>query len=130
MFWNRYLLPAFALAALVAALNWLGNLKDYYYTTVWYDWPMHFLGGATIAALLLWKLDFLDTPRLAWLRQPRNLILYVFAVGIAWEVFEVAFHLNSLSDQGYAWDTAHDLIMDVIGGAAVVWIARLTAQKR
>ncbi len=124
MFWNRYLLPAVCLASIVAIFNWIGQVNDYYITTSWYDWPMHFLGGATIAALLLWKLDFLRHPRLEWLRKPRNLILYVLAIGIAWEFFELAFHLNSLDDAGYAWDTAHDLIMDVCGAAAVALISR------
>jgi len=132
MFWNKYLLPAVSLAALVAVFNQIGISERYYVTTDWYDWPIHFLGGATIATLLLWKLDYFRHPRLEWLRKARNIILYVLAIGLAWEVFELASGLNSFSDVGYAWDTAHDLIMDVCGAAAVVLIAHkaLIARKK
>lgn len=118
MFWNRYLLPAIGLALLVSILNWLGNLENYYYTIVWYDWLMHFLGGATIATLILWRLEL----------KPSHLMLAVLIVGIGWEIFELAAQINSFSDLGYAWDTSHDLVMDVCGAGVVSWIAQKTKQ--
>mgnify|MGYP001572982539 CR=1 FL=1 len=126
MFWNRYLLPSILLLALVSALNWLANAQDYYYTTNWYDFMMHFLGGLSISFLILWLLNLSIFNRFRYLSRALCLIFLVLIIGVFWEYFELYFGLTHMSDVGYAWDTAHDIIMDILGAVVAVWVSKIS----
>jgi len=125
MFWNRYLLPSILLLALVSALNWLANAQDYYYITNWYDFMMHFLGGLSISFLILWLLNLSIFDRFRYLSTVFYLMFLVLIIGVFWEYFELYFSLTHMSDIGYAWDTAHDIIMDILGAVVAVWVSRI-----
>jgi hypothetical protein len=124
MFWNRYLAPMFIVLALVAGLNWLASARDYYYTIYWYDFMMHFLGGLGIGLFLLWVSKLSLGAISVFLNSGAKILLTVIIVGIAWEIFELAFRMTAFGDIGYAWDTGHDLVMDALGGLGVVFTSR------
>jgi hypothetical protein len=107
---------------LVVSLHWFGTLKDFYYLTNWYDFPMHFLGGAWVALFSLWAVSTQYGTFFKKYISIKSLILWTLAVGIAWEFLEIGLHFNNIHDIGYAWDTTHDLIMDVVGASVVAAI--------
>lgn len=119
MFWNKYFKPSFLILILIAILHWIASYEGYYWTVYWYDFMMHFLGGAWVALVTLWVSE---TSYGAFLRpyaSVRNLLIFTFAFGVAWEILELALGFTYLDMAGYAWDTTHDLIMDVFGA----WVA-------
>lgn len=119
MFWNRYFIPSFLVMLVVVAFHWLGSLQDFYSTTEWYDFPMHFMGGVWVALFTLWVLSTQYGAKLLRFLTIRNLIVFVFVFGALWEVLELVLHFTNIHDIGYLWDTTHDLIMDVLGAGLV-----------
>jgi len=122
MFWNPYFIPSFVVMLVVVAFHWLGSLQDFYSTVYWYDFPMHFMGGAWVALCTLWIISTSQGSFLKKFLSIRNLMLFVFVFGIAWEFLEIALRFTSIHDAGYLWDTTHDLIMDVLGAGVVSWV--------
>lgn len=119
MFFNRYLAPSFVLLVIVAALHWIASYEGFYWTLNWYDVMMHFLGGAWTALFLLWVTRTEVGSWLFSLATLRRLIAGVIVVGVAWELYELAFGFTAVTDPGYALDTAKDLVMDTLGALAI-----------
>jgi len=85
-----------------------------YWRYLWFDIPMHFLGGICVA-LGIWSLPFF---RISLPSRFETLLFYgsaALGVGVLWEVFEVAIGV-SVTQTGYVFDTVLDLVMDVSGG--------------
>lgn len=87
-----------------------------YWKYLWFDIPMHMLGGVCVAlgyALLPFFRVTLPpryTSRMAYL-------VVVLMVGIAWESFEYAAGISIVSaSDDFILDTTFDLIMDLFGG--------------
>ncbi len=117
---NRYFLPFSVVLLLVAALHWLASYQGYYWTLEWYDYMMHFLGGAWVALAVLWKSEMPFLASFRPLATTRNILALVLLVGVAWEIMEVLLHMMDPHLPGYVWDTTHDLIMDMLGGYVAV----------
>ena len=98
----------------IAALHWY-----LYWHYAWFDLITHFLGGMWVALLSAWLITFKAGPIRA-----REIIGIVLVVGIGWELFELFFGLTSIADRGYAFDTAHDLLMDFCGGLVGFFVAK------
>lgn len=113
---SRYFIPSFSVLALVGILHWIASAHGYYWTVDWYDIMMHFLGGAWVALVALWIAD--SFPRFSIMRYAslRNILLFVFAFGVAWEIFELIMCFSDPSMPDYKLDTVIDLIMDTLGG--------------
>jgi hypothetical protein len=94
-----------------------------YWKFLWFDIPMHILGGVSVAlgyALLERRVR----------RRFSTVIWYVGAVlcvGIAWEMFEYAAGISGVGGESIAVDTAIDLGMDLLGGILGYGIARFAA---
>lgn len=102
------------LIIITAGLHVFATIELYYWTTEWYDFMMHFLGGLWIALFTLWFDSWIPLPI-----RPNTafrLIGFVTIVGIAWEFYEIIFNMTFVADKGYVWDTTHDIIMDFVGG--------------
>lgn len=130
MFWNRYLIPSIIVLVIVAALHWIGESMLYYWTMSWYDWAVHFLGGVWAALFVLWALELPFFASLKPFLSVRTLVLAVLCIGVAWEIYELAFALTDYHDIGYAWDTTHDILMDVSGSVVVALFARRFINKK
>jgi hypothetical protein len=122
MFWNKYLLPTVAVLVLVSALNFLGLAHNYYVTTNWYDFVMHFLGGLGVSLCALWAAKTFGAGDFF---TPVRLILFAIAIGLSWEAFELVSNITSFADVGYAWNTTHDMLMDIAGGVVAAIIHKL-----
>lgn len=102
-------------SAIVAGLQQWAIADFLYWRYVWFDLPMHFLGGFTIGALTI-----------AFLMRYRPLIFLgvLFAIAIGWEIFEVV--IGSPMEANYVFDTSLDLLMDALGATAAYIAARYT----
>ncbi len=85
-----------------------------YWKYLWFDIPMHILGGLCVA-LGFSSLPFFHINLPTWCGTIISYTIVVFLVGIAWEVFEVVFDLV-IFDETYNTDTFIDLCMDMLGG--------------
>ncbi len=112
----------------LAITHYVATINFLYWRYTWLDIPMHFLGGLCVA------LGFSILPffRITLPERYRTLIWYllmVFAVGIAWEVFE---YINGISlaspHERLLTDTLGDLFFDLLGGYTGYFISRHTSE--
>ena len=110
-----WLFAALVLSALLASLQWWAVSDFLYWRYVWFDIPMHYLGGVTsavfVTAFLLHRRDYAYAALLT-------------AIFIGWEIFEFVFGLPR--EANYPLDTATDLVMDTLGAVTVYLVARMT----
>lgn len=114
-----WLLGTLFFAILFAVFSEWANTESLYWKYVWFDVPMHFLGGIVVALLAV---------SLREKFSPLLFIAVVFVVGVGWEVIE--YFYNGISKEtNYVFDTALDLLMDTLGAVVVYCIARLTVWR-
>ena len=78
---------------------------------------MHFLGGLTLATVVIWMLKLEN-------RSYKNFItlfIIVMIAGVGWELIEYVYNLTD-STEPYAIDTTKDLVMDAVGSVAAYYI--------
>ncbi|MBX4206204.1 hypothetical protein KW784_00190 [Candidatus Parcubacteria bacterium] len=118
------LYTALLLAGLLAALHFLADAHSLYWRFWWYDVMMHFLAGLALGLFAYWGLF---ASGILFKRERRtslvvaSVVISVFIIGAAWEVFEYA---NGITDshEGYALDTTNDLILDCCAAALAAFI--------
>lgn len=99
--------------SLLAVLHIIALELFLYWRYVWFDLPMHMLGGAVVALGIFTLYDLrLRIPR-SFL-TPRKVLACVFLVACMWEVFEVLIGIPI--DETYVLDTTFDLVMGLFGG--------------
>jgi hypothetical protein len=100
-------------------------LKFYlYWTVMWFDIPMHFLGGFLIGLIVIaiikrvqLALQKSDEILNKWLLFI-SVILAVLVVGLTWELWELFVGFTDvLLDKA---DTVMDVVMDLIGGFTAI----------
>lgn len=109
----------------LAVLHALALTFYLYWVYLWFDIPMHVLGGATIA--LGYQSRFLISrfaPALSF--SLWGTVAAALFVGGLWEAYEYAVDPSLTID--YAFDTALDFAMDVVGAAIGYSVAK-TVQK-
>lgn len=120
----HHLLLVLAFSALLAGLHITGLQEGLLLRLWWYDIMLHTLGGIVIASAYLWVVRF--SPRLSFIPSPArfpHVFLFVFAVGVAWEVFEwlVGLYPTDIHATLHQLDTALDLAFDM-GGATMAYM--------
>lgn len=110
-----YLLTFFLSTATTFVLVHIVATKFFlYWKYLWFDIPMHFLGGI-VCALGIAILPFFN---IRYIEKRSSFFLYivlVLAIGVSWELYEYnagLYHLES----NLVPDTILDLCMDVLGG--------------
>jgi hypothetical protein len=114
---QKYRFPVITLALLLSLLFLQKAAIEYY----WYvkfpllDVFMHFLGGICIALSVFYVL-----------KNPRYIVLFTIIGGIAWELFELYFHISGhpFGTTLYNIDTTKDIIMDTLGAVTVYFFIR------
>ncbi len=101
-------------AIFLCIVNFLAIKGLWYYLFWYFDMPMHFIGGMTVLFILAYvfynKINNQKTLPV-W-----QLLVSVFIIGFAWEVYEqIVAILISHNPQVYA-DSASDLFFDLAGG--------------
>lgn len=96
-----------------------------YWIYLWFDIPMHILGGATVALGYQSRFGLSRyAPRLSF--GILSTLLCVIVVGVLWEGYEYV--VAPPIKAGYAFDTLTDLVMD-IGGGTIGYIVAKSLQK-
>lgn len=97
---------------LILFLNVLAH-RFYWYSSIWYfDMVMHFLGGLWLGLALVWIFPPKEFSYGLFVR----LILGVFCIGVAWEVFEIVVHIFTDQMPFNILDTFSDICFDLAGG--------------
>ncbi len=111
----RWFITALVLSALLACMEVYALTNYLFWRYVWFDVPMHFLGGATVGVFLVGLLLHF---------RPRLYLLGVVLVSLGWEVFE---YLSGFPrESNFVFDTTLDLLMDALGATLVYVVARFT----
>ncbi len=104
-------------AFLILAATHAAALNLYlYWTFPWFDIPMHFLGGITVALGYSIVPFFRAGQRPARFERVWWYLLAVLCVGIAWELFEYLGGISLATESDFALDTTLDLVLDLLGG--------------
>ncbi len=117
----------FFLLCLIALLHILG-LRDFYYSTNWYDNIVHFLGGATSALLLIQLSLFIRKQSLSFF----GLLIGMIFISLTWELYEFGWDQLLVIQHGLpiqqlgVWDTVTDVVTNFIGA----WVAFFIVKKR
>ena len=97
-------------------VNFLAN-KLYWYSSIWYfDMLMHTLGGFWVGLLYL----YVFKPQKVSFRIVFKVILFILAIGIGWEVFEIMVNDVIARNPFNLLDTVSDIFFDLTGGISTV----------
>ncbi len=111
-----FLFTLFFSAATTLALVHIAATEFFlYWKYLWFDIPMHFLGGV-VCALGIAILPFF---RIQYIEKHSSFLLYmvlVLSIGICWELFEYSVGLYHL-ETNLISDIILDMCMDILGGA-------------
>lgn len=115
-----FLIFAISLITL-AVLQTLALTFYLYWVYLWFDIPMHFLGGVTVA-LGFYGIRWIANRTPKQFRGLLGTFLFAFMIGMLWELYELLFAFPL--QPGYLADSLLDLVMDILGGVAGFYIAR------
>lgn len=116
----KYLVPMMLLFGVVLSFFQIVAIdRSWYYTYWWFDIPMHILGGAVIAFVILYGYKVLSPEEKGKQLTFFVLVFSVFFVGVVWEIYEYVIDLMYTHLGWDAIDTGKDLIDDVIGASIV-----------
>jgi hypothetical protein len=136
-----FLKSVFVFLIVILIFHIIATFNYWYWTYLWLDMPMHFLGGfwAAMAAIaLISNYQFpISKESIGQKFLPFLIVIlsFVALVGVLWEFYEF---LNDifLSSKNYtqifqqgAADTMGDLFFDLLGGAAFMLIFKFFSRK-
>jgi hypothetical protein len=113
-------------SSMLAALHLLALEFYLYWQYLWFDLPMHFLGGAIVAIAVFAIMDF-GLPLPKWAGTSIAVLAFVLAIGVVWEIFEVVAEIST-RERNYVFDTTIDLVMDLLGGVAGYFVGSRTRE--
>ena len=110
------------LIGLFIPIDLWGKFGNAYVTVWWVDIVTHLLFGAWLAAILL-------HPQLRhYAKSPLFIFALVLLAGLGWELFELLYDVFVAVPRGItlaqhgAWDTLKDLLNNLLGAAAALWV--------
>ncbi|MBI1974479.1 MAG: hypothetical protein HYS51_01315 [Candidatus Zambryskibacteria bacterium] len=118
------LLSAFVLFSIVWLLNRIALTFYLYWTTSWYDIPVHFLAGMAFGVFIVWILNLQTRTKRSFL----TVFLLATTTGITWEVFEYIIG-DTFAIEGHLLDTISDLLMDAVGATSAYLVATSRSQE-
>lgn len=121
----RFLLAQLVVVLPLAVVTWLAVAYLLYWHLWWLDIPMHFAGGMWAGLCGAWILVRRGQPfSLLWC------LIFALLVGVGWEIFEYIEGITYPRHFGYSFDTAKDLVMDLLGAALGWFLAKRLIRKR
>ena len=126
---KRHLLTLTFLAVIaIGVLHEIGSVFYLYWSVVWFDGLVHYVGALAVGFLTLWVwyvsgLFGHSTPS----RKEAMVfsLLTVMVIGLGWEYFEYAYGIAVPAGVNYALDTFHDLLFDFLGALTVGFVGRV-----
>lgn len=115
---NRYFwITALTFLVLAVSFIYFDIVHGFSYRYWWWDSYEHFLGGIVVGYFLIWALS------LARKKVPmRLMLLFIVAVGLAWESIEFFYPMGVSTFMSWEADTMKDLVLDTFG-AMLAWYA-------
>lgn len=113
----------FAVLAVTGILNTIGTALYLYWTVIWFDMIMHFLGGLFVALFFFSVFLFLKT-KLPYMEKLVLGLIFSILVGLVWEYYELIIGVTDLGELGYWPDTGMDIVMDTLGAFVGVFCAQ------
>jgi CDP-diglyceride synthetase len=111
---------------LIFIANFLAN-KFYWYSSIWYfDMIMHFLGGFWVGLAGV----YLFQPKEVSFNSVINILLFVFFIGVGWEVFEMLVNDVIVKNSLDFIDIASDIFFDLSGGLCAILYLWKKLQKK
>lgn len=104
----------FGVLALTGILNILGTALYLYWTVIWFDMIMHFLGGLFVSLFFFSLFSFFRSGFSYGEKLVLGLLFSVL-VGLVWEYYELIVGVTDLREVGYWSDTGMDIVMDTLG---------------
>lgn len=105
------------ISTLIAVLHLLAIELYWYWTYLWFDIPVHFLGGFLVALGALWLVFysgyFSHTFSFSKARACMVALGAGIVIGILWELFEVV--TGPPAAPNYVLDTSLDIVFDLAG---------------
>lgn len=112
-------------AFLIGFLNFLAMKFYLFWTTVWFDMVMHFLGGFFIGLLFI----YIFAKNTEYKNALKISLISIFFVGILWEVFELYFEMTDVNSPDFFSDTGMDFVMDFLGAFVSVLYFKIKLRK-
>ena len=113
LFWEMFLF-----VVCMGALNAVALYFFLYWKIKEFDSLVHFVAGVAVSLSILW-LYFCSSLFNPAKRNFKDFIFIsifgIIAVGVFWEIFELATGVTSVTDFEYYYDTILDLVMDTLG---------------
>src|SRR3989338_8295 len=122
----RLLLAQRLLLIPLSVTTWLAVEYFLYWRIWWLDIPMHFFGGMWAGLCGLWLIARRGNPA-----SLLSCLAFALFIGIAWEGFEYSEGIAASYHFSYPFDTAKDLVMDLLG-ATFGWmlVKRLGGEQK
>lgn len=104
----------------VAVLHKMALSLSLYWTVIWFDVMMHYLGGALIALITLF---FIYDSKFFNFSDKKPVVIFFTAIsttliiGMGWELWELYMKFADVYEDRF--DTGLDLIMDTLGAITV-----------
>jgi len=118
------------LIILIFAINTVATKLYWYYTMWWFDIPMHTLGGIFLGLLFVYILFRKMGDRVDWNTKTFLYgLLFVFIVGVLWEIFEFNIDTFITFKSQNILDTLSDLCFDLTGGAIAIQYSKKYIQQ-
>lgn len=120
---NKIFRLMFWVLFIVGALNAISYKLYLFWTVIWFDMVMHFLGGLFVALFFFAVFSLLGTK----MRYVEKLVLgltFTLLVGLVWEYYELIIGVTNLTDIEYWPNTGMDIVMDVAGGLAGIFAVK------
>ena|SRR3989338_1591622 len=113
---SRLLIAQLLLLIPLSVTTWFAVEYFLYWRLWWLDIPMHFFGGMWAGLCGLWLITRRgNSPSLALC------LAFALFIGVAWEVFEYSEGIAASYHFSYPFDTAKDIVLDLLG-ATLGWI--------
>ncbi len=120
---NKTYIPALILVSLLATLHFIASAYSLYVRYPGYDIMMHILGGVGIAVSVHWFfLTFFKNTKVSFWK----VVLIVFLIGLAWELFEAYYDITGapVGTPAHYRDAIKDLFNDTLGAVVGVFFLR------
>jgi len=120
---NKIFYTMFGVLSVTGILNIIGTKLYLYWTVIWFDMIMHFLGGLFVALFFFSVFSFLKS-KLPYMEKLVLGLIFSILVGLVWEYYELIIEVTDLREIGYWPDTGMDIVMDTLGALVGVLYAQ------
>jgi hypothetical protein len=110
--------PVFFTVLLIGFLNFLASSFYLFWTVMWFDMIMHFLGGFMLSLIVAF---IVSQKSISYKNLLKYCIIFSVIGGFLWEIFELSFHITFIHDHNYFSDSGMDMTMDTFGALLAVF---------